>query len=285
MKILGRNVTFYDLIPPILMGGFREFKRFMSEGKKDVNDAKHLTNRDLRKKFIHSIFGTYTGFDHEDLLIDSLLAFQKKGFYVEIGSNDPNIFPSNTTRFYLKGWMGINIEPQAEAFDGLLKARKRDINLNVCLGKTKKRMKFYELEDRSNGSSLNINMAKMNKLKGEKIISREIDVVPLTNVLEKYLDDREIDFMSVDVESYELEVLMGNNWEMYRPKILIVETLHYNYTQIVNYLNKMNYLLIYNGDVNSIFIDKRKFRNDLRLNPKFARVWIKDDEKIPPPIK
>jgi hypothetical protein len=127
-------------------------------------------------------------------------------------------------------------------------------------------------------------MAMRSKLKGKKIIPKEIDVVPLTEILEKHLDNRKIDFMSVDVEGYELEVLMGNNWKKYRPKVLIVETLHYNYARIVNYLSRLDYLIVYNGDINSIFIDTRKFKNDSRLNPKIAKVWRRDDERIPPPI-
>jgi len=106
----------------------------------------------------------------------------------------------------------------------------------------------------------------------------------LKEVFKKYLHNHDVDLMSIDVEGYELEVLMGNDWKRFRPKVIIVETLHFNHTQIVKYLDKMGYLLVYNGDVNSIFIDKRKFTKNSGLNPDIARMWFKDEEKVPAPI-
>ena len=284
-KLFGfiKKITYTDFIPPILVKAFLKVKFVLF---KNADDTENRINRIARKEFIHGIFGTYDGLQHEDLLIDFLLSFKEKGFYVEIGSNDPNLFPSHTTRFYLRGWTGINVEPQTEAFRGLIKAREKDINLNICLGTIRGQMDFFELEGRTNASSLNLDVVtRSSKTKGTKIIPKRIETMPLAEVFEKYLDNREIDFISIDVEGYELEVLIGNDWLKYRPRVLIVETVHRNYLKIVEYLKKLDYLLVYNGGVDSIFIDKRKFENNHGLDQKIARIWQNGDEKIPPLLK
>jgi len=67
---------------------------------------------------------------YEDLIIDRLLNHKKNGIYLDIGANDPDIL-SNTKRFYDRGWSGVNIEPDTELYNKLLKHRSRDINLNI----------------------------------------------------------------------------------------------------------------------------------------------------------
>ena len=56
-----------------------------------------------------------------------------KGFYIDIGANDPNFY-SVTKAFYETGWSGINIEPLPNKFSLLKKFRKRDINLQLGAG-------------------------------------------------------------------------------------------------------------------------------------------------------
>ena len=277
-----KKISYRDFLPPILVKAFLKAKRSIFKKESDGNDDSAI-NRIARKKFVHSIIGTYDGIQHEDVLIDLLLSFKQKGFYVEIGANDPSIFPSHTTRFYARGWTGINVEPQSEVFKGLIKAREKDINLNICVGATRGQMDFFEWKEKSNGSSLNSKIFTP-ELIGNKIIPIRMDIIPLAEIFEKHLGNKEIDFISIDVEGYELEVLMGNNWSKYRPQVLIIETGHRNYLKIVEYLKKVDYLLVYNGEVDSIFIDKNKFKNNPGLDPKNARIWYEGAEKIPPLI-
>lgn len=53
-----------------------------------------------------------------------------------------------------------------------------------------------------------------------------IQTVPLHSILDKYLPShQEISFLSVDAEGFDLEVLKSNDWELYRPEIVLVEIL------------------------------------------------------------
>jgi hypothetical protein len=64
--------------------------------------------------------------------------------------------------------------------------------------------------------------------------------------LEKILDEHcntEIDFLSLDTEGYELNILKGLNLEKYRPKFMLIEVYTKDFTNIVNYLNMNNYKL------------------------------------------
>jgi len=108
---------------------------------------------------MHDVFKSCSGHAHEDLLLDYLIRFKEKGFYVEVGANDPDAFNSHLTRFYLRGWSGINIEPQKDVLKKLESSRIRDINLNLCLGDKEEVRTFYRINGVADGASLNKEMA------------------------------------------------------------------------------------------------------------------------------
>ena len=71
--------------------------------------------------------------DKEDLILAEILKDVKKGFYIDVGANDPELF-SVTKLFYDMGWKGINIEPLPDMYYKLCCARSRDITLNMAAG-------------------------------------------------------------------------------------------------------------------------------------------------------
>ena len=66
----------------------------------------------------------------EDLVLYRLLGHQTKGVYVDVGAHHPYRF-SNTFKFYLLGWSGINIDPLPGSKQLLDEKRPRDINLEA----------------------------------------------------------------------------------------------------------------------------------------------------------
>ena len=91
--------------------------------------------RNEKNSLIESIlkFKSYSQY-YEDLILYLAFFGIKKGFYIDIGANDPEII-SVTKAFYLNGWNGINIEPLPDKFNSLVKMRPKDINLNIGVGK------------------------------------------------------------------------------------------------------------------------------------------------------
>ncbi len=212
-------------------------------------DAYALDNAALSRGLVNS----YSQYG-EDLVIDGILEHKKTGFYVDIGANDPSLL-NNTRRFYDNGWSGINIEPNPILYKKLAEQRTRDINLNIGIGTDEGELPFYILSA-DTLSSFSYSDAKQNcRVFNERIVDTiNIPVKPIIRIFEKYVGDKNIDFLSLDVEGFEMGILKNNDWDKYRPKLIVIE-LHHHTRDLLTYLGKNNYNLVYKNSTNGIFFD------------------------------
>lgn len=211
--------------------------------------------------FFHQLLQSHSQFN-EDLLIDLLLGAKQAGFYVDVGANDPT-FNSNTKRFYDRGWSGINIEPGVGPFEELRTSRQRDINLNLGVGSTQGTLTFYDVEGDSTVSSFDHEAAqRMASTLGLTVEPKSIPVKPLHDILAEHAPHQKIDFLSVDAEGVDLDVLQSNDWSLYRPTLVLVE-MNNQYKDIVDYLTGISYMLVFNNEYNGLFVDLTT--SDLRL--------------------
>ncbi len=200
----------------------------------------------------------------EDLVIDKLLNYKKTGFYVDIGAYDPYRF-SNTYRFYKKGWRGINIEPNINNYKKFIIARSKDMNLNIGIGTKTGSLTFYiffpdTLSTFSTKEALEYEKMGFKKIKELKVYVKRLDKVFL-----KYRHKDKVDFLSIDTEGFEMEVLKSNNWKKFRPKIICIESFTFNNSlvgsrerkDIGRFLSKMDYIKVYSNDTNIIYLDNR----------------------------
>ena len=157
----------------------------------------------------------------EDVVLDRVFGQQPTGFYVDIGAGDP-VVDSVTQHFYLKGWNGINVEPSVEPFERLAQARPRDINLNVAVSDREGVQLFYQLPLKPGLSTFNSELAAKYRSEGERLVERRIRTVPLRHICGTQIVEA-IDFMKIDVEGHELEVLIGTDWRRWRPRVLVIE--------------------------------------------------------------
>lgn len=247
MKILNGRFSLLDFVPPILVRAFRKI----------ISSLKLNTNKKAEapfETFVSPALGSFSQFN-EDLLIDLLLESRNQGLYLDIGANDPS-FNSNTKRFYDKGWSGINIEPGVDSFKKFCLSRTRDINLNIGVGPVKGKLPFYQVVGDSTLSSFNREIAgKMADSFGLTLEEAAIDVLRLEDVFEDYVKNSKVDFMSVDAEGLDLEILQSNDWERFRPALVMVE-IDRHYQEIVEFMERCNYLLLFNNYHNGIFLDK-----------------------------
>ena len=217
-------------------------------------DADAFDNSVVKKELINS-FSQYG----EDLVIDGILENKKNGFYVDIGANDPTII-NNTKRFYDKGWSGINIEPNPILFKKLMEHRTRDVNLNIGIGIKNEEIPFY-IVSADTLSSFSYSDAKKNcNVFKEKIVKTiSIPTKPIIEIFDKYVKNREIDLLSIDVEGFELGILHSNDWERYRPNLILIE-LQNNTRELLSYLKAKNYELVYKNSTNGIFLNANNNR-------------------------
>lgn len=219
------------------------------------------------REFIYKRYNISFSKAGDDIQLHKLIKATTPGVYVDIGCWHPTK-ASNTYYFYLRGWKGLCIDPNPELKALYKKIRPQDCFLNYGVGENLQHLNYYMLEDsHSSMNTLDHNFIKKHHLKDKIKQTIEIPTYSLKHILENHLvkGDR-LDFFDVDVEGFDLEVLKTNDWELYRPKVIIVETdlsLKEDLTsQIVNYLDSKAYKLIGKsiimGDLGNLFlIDKR----------------------------
>jgi len=161
----------------------------------------------------------------EDMLLQRIFGRRREGFFVDVGAHHPFRY-SNTYLFYKKGWRGINIDATPGTMLSFNKYRPEDINLEVAISQTPGESCFYLFDDHAY-NTLDADAAERAQIAGAKLLKKTtIASAPLKDILEKYFPaNRKIDFLSVDVEGYDLEVLKSNDWNHFRPEYVLVECL------------------------------------------------------------
>lgn len=147
------------------------------------------------------------------------------GFYVDIGAFSP-VLISNTYWFYQHGWRGLNVEPFPDVIKRFNEVRPNDINISCAIGSKDALQKYY-CWGNSNLNTFSLEKVeeymRTGKVEEEPVVI-DIEMVRLETLFEKYLPKgQSIDFISIDVEGMDLEVLSSNNWTKYRPKLVVAE--------------------------------------------------------------
>jgi FkbM family methyltransferase len=162
----------------------------------------------------------------EDRVLARFIGSQEKGFYVDIGAHHPQRF-SNTYHFYLNGWSGINVDAMPGSMDEFKRIRPKDINLEMAISDKKESLTYYEFNETAlNGFSKELSDERDGLRDYKVVATHQIETHTLTEILDENLPQGQtIDFMSVDVEGLDLQVLKSNNWEKYRPRFVLAESL------------------------------------------------------------
>lgn len=183
----------------------------------------------------------------EDQILRRIFERQSIGFYVDVGAHHPKRF-SNTYLFYHRGWSGINIDAMPGSMQVFREVRPRDINLELGVGLEAGEKEYYIFNEPAlNGFSKGLSMERENAHGIYKIIDvKTIKVEPLERILDSNIQyGQNIDFLSVDVEGLDFEVLKSNNWDKYRPQYVLVEVLGSSLQDIGE--NEISHFMIGNG--------------------------------------
>ena len=197
----------------------------------------------------------------EDMILRRIFD-SEEGFYVDVGAHHPKRF-SNTYFFYKKGWKGINIDAQPSSMKLFNKIRPRDINIEKGISDSTRNLDYYMFDEPALNSFSKEISKKRNDVNNFNIVDKRVlKTTTLANIFEKYLPkNQQIDFLSVDVEGLDYNVLKSNNFNKYLPKVITVEILESTYeglieNEIVCFLKKHNYEIISKTIFSTIFIQK-----------------------------
>jgi FkbM family methyltransferase len=176
-----------------------------------------------------------------EIKLDKLFKNKEMGFFIELGAND-GLTQSNTAFFEkTRNWTGILIEPSVIGRDMCLQNRPHSLCFNyACVSNDYKDEFVYgDFEQNSLMASIN----------GERLGSNtltKVKAVTLEFILDSQNITNNIDFLSLDTEGYELNILKGLNLDKYRPNYMLIEVYKKDYNDIVLFLKDKNYSLICN---------------------------------------
>ena len=203
----------------------------------------------------YSVFG-------EDKFIERYFRNKPKGFYIDVGCYHP-LDGNNTQLLYKKGWNGINLDINYYSIELFNFLRKRDINIHSGISNKKNRLTMHYRKEINMLNTLDEKIAKMNFRNGYK--KKNIQVNTLNYFISKYFKKLDmIDFMNIDVEGVELNVLKSLNFKIYKPKLICVEIhnikkmfdTNYKYLKtnsIYNFLVKKGYKIVWKYKYSFIF--------------------------------
>ena len=151
------------------------------------------------------------------MLADDFFKKKTHGVYIDVGCHQP-ILNNNTYRLYKRGWAGINIDLDFNTIDMFNFFRKKDLNIQAGVSDTIEEKKLYFFHNRSAINTLSESTGS----KAKEI--RKIQTTTLNNIIENSkFKDAEIDYISIDVEGHEINVLKGFNFKKYKPKLVVLE--------------------------------------------------------------
>ena len=192
-----------------------------------------------------------------DIMAIHFFRNKKKGIYIDVGCHHP-FLNNNTFLLYKKGWTGINIDLDFSAIEMFKYFRKHDLNVHAAISDVITDADLFFFHNRSAVNTL----SRESGIKSKEI--KKIKTKTLNDIIvnSKHKND-EVDYLSIDVEGHELNVIKGFDLKKYKPKLIILELIDPKVKEF--YLGNID--IIINSDIYKYMI-----KNDYKLIN-----WIHDD--------
>ncbi len=209
----------------------------------------------------------YYSQEGEDIIVARYFKGKTSGFFVDVGAHHPTRF-SNTYKLYLSGWTGINIDATPGSMIPFLQMRPKDINLEVGVSDVENELNYYQFSEPALNTFSKERMEFILKETPYKLVhSIKQKTQRLDKILDQYLTKNQtIDFLTIDVEGLDLNILESNDWNKYRPQMILVEDLYKSLDEINNskcyqYLKKLDYTLTAKTFNTLLYSDSKKTKN------------------------
>jgi FkbM family methyltransferase len=211
----------------------------------------------------------------EDLVLIKFFGTDFKGVFVEVGAND-GVRGSNTKLLELNGWRGFLIEPNQRLAEMCRVARPNSVVIEKAAVSEAQVgvIDFFEYRgEHSNGDDYDglsrvgqpseLEHLALNGGASRRVVP--VVATTLDRILEAEKYQGKIDFVSIDVEGHELDVLTGFSLEIYNPRLLLVEDNSFGMNQaVLRHLRSRGYFRVHRTGVNDWFVrdsDRQAFRH------------------------
>jgi FkbM family methyltransferase len=161
---------------------------------------------------------------YEDLHLLRVFGEQASGFYIDIGAGHP-VYDNVSFAFYLRGWTGVTVEPNPWLAQLSEAVRPLDVRIQSLIGAAPGESTYYLVEDfHGLSTTIESHALKAKSEFGKRSQAMTLPVGTLQALCEQYAPPT-IDFLKIDVEGAEYEVLLGGDWRRFRPKVVVAEAL------------------------------------------------------------
>lgn len=183
--------------------------------------SNYIKNSEDQKKLLNFLPLSESN-SQSDFFVLSVLQQKKNGIFVEFGGMDGKLY-SNTYMLEKQfDWDGLIIEPSRQFHKSLIKNRKCELSFSCLSDKDDETVIFNELpHGLSTINKFSSSDAKSEKRKNGNLY--ELKTIKLETLLNKINFNKKIDFMSIDTEGSEFEILKNFNFNKYSIKIICVE--------------------------------------------------------------
>jgi FkbM family methyltransferase len=181
----------------------------------------------------------------QDLFVLFMLNNKKNGFFIEVGAGD-GINLSNTYLLEMHyNWTGILIEPNTTFYNKCLYTRKCVVKNNLLLNQKASKLKFYEKKIGEFSHSEGFG----NILASDVLAEYYVQTIKFGELFNDFKATPKIDFLSIDTEGSEFEILKSIDFSKYRPLVICIE---HNFNKInriryKKFLQHKGYKLKYSG--------------------------------------
>ena len=153
------------------------------------------------------------------------LAFggRQRGTYIDIGAGHP-IADNVSFFFYERGWQGIAVEPQQSLIDLYARLRPRDTAVPALIGTRSGPADFHVFDTFHGLSTTSTAHADAAKALGAPYRTVKVPMLTLAELCRTH-GLAAIDFLKIDVEGAEADVLKSGDWKTFRPKAVVVEAI------------------------------------------------------------
>lgn len=183
----------------------------------------------------------------EDLILQRIFGQKENGIYVDVGAHHP-FRVSNTYLLHKKKWTGINIDPLPGSKALFNRHRPKDTNLEMGVSAVKQQLTYFIFNEPALSTFSPEKVKEYTRAPQYRVIKEQkIDTWPLADILDRYLAKNvSIDFLTIDAEGLDMEVLRSNNWNKYRPAYVLVESqpfelFHIDNSELCQYMKQEGY--------------------------------------------